>query len=328
MHRFASSSLEPQRVPKPFASLAGAAQRPKKLLRMRGGYNHSRDDGGAPPQFVPRDVWMPKDREQTAEAISEAWEERERQRELDVPSGIPPAMSVGQARERIGIALAQGIERKEREDALHRQLTQHILRLKEAHAQMTTGAQRPPEVVCSTTGSPQRVRHRSRPPSASPGPFQHMRTGGSLNCDEGASRTATRTGADSHHEDHDNGVRASKSSTDWTVEGIEERILQHRQDVVRQVMGTSSHAQSGGSESNESGRSKGGYSKNKEGLRGHASTSTQARATQPSLEVVTDSVTLKDVAVKTPIDALPGQIQGPREREELSHKTEARTVLC
>ena len=82
-------------------------------------------------------------------------------------------MSIGQAKERAEIALEIVKTRREREAALHRQLASHIQRLKEAHAQISAGTHpSPPELTTATSGSPQRVRHRSQAPPESPGPAQ------------------------------------------------------------------------------------------------------------------------------------------------------------
>ena len=76
--------------------------------------------------------------------------------------GAFAGMTVGQARERLEIALELEIDRKKREEALHCQLVQHVQRLKEAHAQITGGTYpNPPE---SIAGSPYRMRHRSVAP--------------------------------------------------------------------------------------------------------------------------------------------------------------------
>jgi len=209
-------------------------------LRLSGGAAGPAQDDERQPEFTPRGMWMPKEHESVRD-VDEAWEERLRERDEDMRAegdgGLPVAMSVGQARERVDFALAMEKERTEQEEALHQQLAQHIQRLKEAHAQITGGAQPcPPELAGTNTASPHRVRQRSRPP---PGESPAPAVPGEASAGSTAGGAASANAALAKDAAHGDKLQAIKASTDWEVEGTEERILQHRQDVARKVLGPS-----------------------------------------------------------------------------------------
>ena len=214
-------------------ALRGCSARPAHL---RGGGS----GGPTPPPFVPRHAWLcDTERDMTAEAIDDAWEEREREREADAGSaGLPVAMSEDLARERAGIALEMEEERRKRDAVLHQQLAQHIQRLKEAHAQIVSGTHPSHrEIAIAPTGSPTRIRHRSRPPTESSGPgvafgLLSERDAGVV-VDESEVGTAVGRTPEAEPEKR---AQASKASVDWKLEGTEERVLQHRQDVARRVL--------------------------------------------------------------------------------------------
>lgn len=208
------------------------------LLRLGGGYDPDED----PPPFQPRCMWMPGDQEEMAHDVDQAWEDRQQQREEDMEAegetGLPAGMSVGQARERVELVLAAESKRKEREEVLHQQLAQHIQRLKDAHAQIMGGAQPcPPEIASTTHGSPHRLRQRSRPP-----PGESPAPAGAGEASAGTAGRAAVAQAQAQHAEHGDKLQAIKASTDWKVEGTEERVLQHRQDVARKVLGVSPEA--------------------------------------------------------------------------------------
>lgn len=219
------------------ASFAGAATptsaggaRPWAMpLRLRGGRDPTSPPSGhgAPPPFKPRSVWLPGEQEETAAAADEAWEDRQTELEDKMGPGIHACMSADEARERVEMSLEAKKESREQEEALYRQLAQHIQRLKEAHAQITAGTHpSPPETA---TGSTHRVRHRSRPPSESPGPPLVSGVGAVPNAQDSGS-------GDSHlNTQQQVEMQARKTSANWKVEGTEEIVLQHRQDVVRKV---------------------------------------------------------------------------------------------
>jgi len=213
----------------PFSASSSTLRRLGAMsLRLRGGLNSPLQGSEGPPPFVPRSMWLPDEQEETAEAVEEAWEERQRQLEEDMP-GAFAGMTVGQARERLEIALELEKDRKKREEALHCQLVQHVQRLKEAHAQITGGTYpNPPE---SIAGSPYRMRHRSVAPSASPAPTLAT-----------PADTISRAHADeaAPHAPDNHKSAPSKASADWTIEGTEEHVLMHRQQIAKTVLESSS----------------------------------------------------------------------------------------
>jgi len=194
-------------------------------LRLRGGGRDDPRPHGEPPPHLPRSQWRPSEQDDTG-AKRAAWEDRQRERGEAI--ALHEVVTTDQARGHLEPAMDAALQRRAREEALHRQLAQHIRRLKEAHAQITSGCHpSPPETACSSNGSPHRVRHRSRPPSESLGPAPA--------CLQAPGRSSDAQQVQPSERD----VQLSKASTDWQMEGTEERVLQHRQQVVRKVLGAS-----------------------------------------------------------------------------------------